>query len=94
MKLRKVMLNVICVEQINRIGETIMEYDKERNGVEVVRDHYSEHFSPTVKINYMVNINGMCVVEGENTKDLSKELEGMSEQLLKWSRHLGKLKKK
>lgn len=69
-----------------------MIYDKNVNNVVVNRDVYGEHFSPDIKINYMISVFGDVIVEGENPKELAKELKKISQQLEKWSNHFARMK--
>lgn len=69
-----------------------MQYNREINGVQCLRDVYSEQFSTTVKKNYMVEIHSDLIVEGECPQKLSVELKVIGEQLIKWSKHFSKMK--
>lgn len=60
-----------------------MEYRKEVNGVEVINDVYSNHFSNQVKVRYTVLIYDMCVIQSENTEVIAEDLELLGNQILK-----------
>lgn len=69
-----------------------MKYGQEVNKVEVNKDVYAEQFSgpEDIETNYMVNICGEVVIEGEDPLLISTELRGMIDQLDKWERFFRK----
>ena len=70
-----------------------MKYGTSKNGVEVIRDSYGVQFSSHVKTRYSIELYSMTIVQDEDTREISKELEILANELLKWSRHFSKFKK-
>lgn len=67
-----------------------MRYFKEIDGVELIKDVYSEQFSTELRVNYKVLINQEQVDEDECPKNLSKRIRKMGNRLIKIANFLDK----
>lgn len=72
-----------------------MKYGKELYGVSLERDSYAEHFAEPGDVidNYMVFMNGDCILESENPRELARDLKLVSKRLEVIARFLEKKKK-